>query len=40
MSSKVADFYKNTNLFITGGTGFLGIALIEKLLRCCPEVIY
>lgn len=40
MTSKVADFYKNSNVFLTGGTGFLGIAIIEKLLRCCPEVSY
>ncbi|XP_063697146.1 putative fatty acyl-CoA reductase CG8306 [Culicoides brevitarsis] len=38
MTSNVADFYKNARVFITGGTGFLGIAIIEKLLRCCPEV--
>lgn len=38
MISNVAEFYKNANVFLTGGTGFLGIAIIEKLLRCCPEV--
>jgi fatty acyl-CoA reductase len=38
MTSKVADFYKNKNIFITGGTGFLGIAIIEKILRSCPDV--
>lgn len=31
--SAVADFYRNKNLFITGGTGFLGLGLIEKALR-------
>ncbi|CAG9838746.1 unnamed protein product [Diabrotica balteata] len=34
----IADFYKGKNVFITGGTGFLGQALIEKLLRSCPDV--
>lgn len=38
MASETADFYKNKNIFITGGTGFLGIAIIEKLLRTTPEV--
>lgn len=28
-------FYEKKSIFITGGTGFLGIAIIEKLLRCC-----
>ena len=40
MTSDVANFYKNKSIFITGGTGFLGIALIEKILRGCPDVIY
>lgn len=39
MASETAEFYKNKNIFITGGTGFLGIALIEKLLRTTPDVI-
>lgn len=39
MTSETAEFYKNKNIFITGGTGFLGIAIIEKLLRTTPDVI-
>jgi alcohol-forming fatty acyl-CoA reductase len=27
-------FYKNSNILVTGGNGFLGCILIEKLLRC------
>lgn len=38
MASETAEFYKNKNIFITGGTGFLGIAIIEKLLRTTPDV--
>lgn len=36
--SSVTEFYAGKNVFITGGTGFLGIALIEKLLRAAPNV--
>ncbi|XP_062560807.1 putative fatty acyl-CoA reductase CG8306 [Armigeres subalbatus] len=36
--SDVQKFYKNKNVFITGGTGFLGIAIVEKILRSCHEV--
>lgn len=38
MTSETAEFYRNKNIFITGGTGFLGIAIIEKLLRQTPDV--
>ncbi|XP_050513717.1 putative fatty acyl-CoA reductase CG8306 [Diabrotica virgifera virgifera] len=34
----IADLYKGNNVFITGGTGFMGQALIEKLLRSCPDI--
>ena len=37
-NSNVAEYYKNKSVFLTGGTGFLGIALVEKLLRCCPDI--
>lgn len=37
-ASPVTDYYKNKNVFITGGTGFLGIALIDKILRSCSDV--
>lgn len=38
MTSNIAEFYKNKNVFITGGTGFVGIALVEKILRSCSDV--
>lgn len=31
--SVIQEFYKGTRVFLTGGTGFMGKALIEKLLR-------
>lgn len=34
----VREFFAKKDIFITGGTGFLGKLLIEKLLRSCPEV--
>ena len=34
----VREYFADKNVFLTGGTGFLGKVLIEKLLRCCPEI--
>lgn len=34
----IPDFYAGREIFITGGSGFMGKALIEKLLYSCPEV--
>ncbi|XP_076245982.1 uncharacterized protein LOC143186295 [Calliopsis andreniformis] len=36
--ASVTTFYADRSIFITGGTGFLGKVLIEKLLRSCPNV--
>lgn len=33
VKSEVAEFFANANILVTGGTGFLGKLLIEKLLR-------
>ncbi|XP_073948972.1 putative fatty acyl-CoA reductase CG5065 [Choristoneura fumiferana] len=37
-SLSVADFYSGKSVFITGGTGFLGKVLIEKLLYSCKDI--
>lgn len=34
----IKSFYKNKNIFITGASGFVGIAYIEKVLRSMPNV--
>ncbi|XP_060534283.1 putative fatty acyl-CoA reductase CG5065 [Cylas formicarius] len=37
-ASAIAEFYDSKTVFITGGTGFMGKVLLEKLLRSCPGV--
>ncbi|XP_055381361.1 uncharacterized protein LOC129611958 [Condylostylus longicornis] len=37
-SKTIASYYENKEIFITGGSGFMGKFLIEKLLRSCPKV--
>lgn len=34
----IQKFYSGANIFVTGGTGFLGQLIIEKLLRSCPDI--
>jgi len=36
--SKVDNFYSNGTILITGGTGFIGKTLIEKLIRTCKDL--
>nr|XP_022918413.1 fatty acyl-CoA reductase wat-like [Onthophagus taurus] len=36
--SGIRDFYKNRSILITGGTGFMGKVLIEKILTSIPDV--
>ncbi|XP_025194175.1 fatty acyl-CoA reductase wat-like [Melanaphis sacchari] len=33
--SEIQQFFKGTNVFITGATGFIGHVLVEKILRTC-----
>lgn len=38
IQTSVGDFYAGKTVFITGGTGFMGKVLLEKLLRSCHGV--
>jgi fatty acyl-CoA reductase len=34
----IPEFYANREIFVTGGSGFIGKVLVEKLLRSCSEL--
>ncbi|XP_070498967.1 putative fatty acyl-CoA reductase CG5065, partial [Chironomus tepperi] len=34
----IPEFYNGQSIFLTGGTGFIGKVLVEKLLRSCPGI--
>ncbi|CAG9863488.1 unnamed protein product [Phyllotreta striolata] len=34
----VVEYFEGKNVFMTGGSGFVGKVLIEKLLRSCPRI--
>lgn len=36
--SEIVEFFDHANVLITGGTGFLGKLLVEKILRSCPNI--
>lgn len=36
--SVVKEFFSKKNIFITGATGFVGVTLLEKILRSVPDV--
>ena len=36
--SPVQQVFRGAGVFVTGGTGFLGQLLLEKVLRACPDV--
>ena len=38
MDSGLREAYREKNVLLTGGTGFLGMALVEKMLRSLPEL--
>lgn len=36
--SSIKKFYEGADVFITGGSGYIGKILVEKLLRSCPGI--
>lgn len=38
LPNSIKDYYAGSTVLVTGGSGFLGKAIIEKLLRTCKEV--
>lgn len=35
---RICEFYNDSVMFLTGGSGFLGKALLVKILRTCRSV--
>ncbi|XP_068623501.1 fatty acyl-CoA reductase 1-like [Battus philenor] len=38
LPDRIAETFSDQTVFITGGTGFMGKVLVEKLLRKCPDI--
>ncbi|CAD7078551.1 unnamed protein product [Hermetia illucens] len=38
MSNPISEYYHGRDIFVTGGSGLMGKALLEKLLRSCTQL--
>lgn len=38
LPDRIADVFQGQHILLTGGTGFLGKVIVEKLLRCLPNI--
>ncbi|XP_026686569.1 fatty acyl-CoA reductase wat-like [Diaphorina citri] len=38
IGTPMQEFYRDKTIFLTGGTGFMGKTVVEKLLRSCPHL--
>jgi len=38
LAPTITEFLRDGCVFVTGGTGFVGRVLTEKLLRSCPDI--
>ncbi|XP_050433016.1 fatty acyl-CoA reductase wat-like [Adelges cooleyi] len=38
VQSNIQSFFQNKSVFVTGGTGFLGKLIVNKLVRACPHI--
>ncbi|XP_045467137.1 putative fatty acyl-CoA reductase CG5065 [Harmonia axyridis] len=38
LDSEVAKWFSGKHILITGSTGYMGKVMVEKLLRCCPQI--
>ena len=38
LTNRIVDFFAKRTILVTGGSGFVGKVLIEKLLRSCTSL--
>jgi Putative dehydrogenase domain of multifunctional non-ribosomal peptide synthetases and related enzymes len=38
IGTPIQEFFRDASVFVTGGTGFMGKILVEKLLRAIPHL--